>query len=253
MNKSPRIPPPTCFRCTSALWMRYSDSTLFTAAEAGSRERTQRRLGFCATYLHSTEEEDAGAFRVLRHTHSQHQVLINEQQTGKETHRPNPAWGSAPHQTNTIIPTKPIQTCTILTIQIQLGVRHHGGVVDATLVLLPERDLRRPLVQPDAKAWRAGDRKGRTGQGGCRSAPSTGPGERPPLSRHTLHPLNQLSPVSVCSPCAPTPAFRKQHPPLSSQAASPSSSFSISFLCVMGLRQSSTMMIRLQVRAVEMT
>lgn len=34
---------------------------------------------------------------------------------------------------------------------------------------------------------------------------------------------------------------------------SPSSSCSISFLWVMGLRQSSTMMIRLQVRAVEMT
>ena len=33
-----------------------------------------------------------------------------------------------------------------------LGLRHHLLVVDAALVLPPEHDLRRPLVEPDAEA-----------------------------------------------------------------------------------------------------
>jgi hypothetical protein len=106
-------------------------------------------------------------------------------------------------------------------VQVQLGVGHRAREVDAAAVLLAELDAGRLLVEPDAKALQP-----------------TAPGG----------PVNGRWPDREAGPRSPSrdcPAALPRRPT--------SSSCSMSRLCVSGLRQSSTMRMRLQVRAVEMT
>ena len=99
------------------------------------------------------------------------------------------------------------------TVQVQLGVGHHAGVVDPSLVLLAERDLRRLLVQPDAKA--CGKRRRRdTGE---EPPPGRGSGRGRPGRPHPqllLQPL--LLPCTAClqGPSSARPPRTQPLPPL---------------------------------------
>lgn len=144
-------------------------------------------------------------------------------------------------------------------VQVQLGVLHHAREVDAAAVLFPAGRNANSLNKPSNAVLRLAKMSvlttvclQRAGvfavagmQGNCLDRLQSAVPAR--QEGHTGSPNSQ----QVRPPRTHLKAMFGGF--LFSRMPKPSSSCSMSFLCVSGLRQSSTMRMRLQVRAVEMT